>query len=255
MTENLFDTNSTRTQVFKALVGSHNYNLNTPESDKDYKLFVLPTFDDLYSGIEYTYSMTSESEDITTSDIRKLSGLFYKANINSLEILYSKELEILLPKDHKSYEDVKSIFLQRERICTMNMPYLLHSCKGMFFNKKKIMTNSSNKDYSESLGYAPKHAMGAYRIMDFLIRYKSFIEMQADHPFKLAIDYFYEKEQDELLNIRKGIYSLEQINAILDTKYNVALATCEDFYLSKELDTDILLWLNNKLKKIVKDNM
>lgn len=254
MTDNLFNTEE-RIRVFKALVGSHNYNLNTPESDKDYKLFVLPTFDDLYSNKEYSYSMSLDDEDITTSDIRKLSSLFYKANINSLEVLYSKELEILLPKEHKSYEDVKSIFLQRERLCMMNMPYLLQACKGMYFNKKKTMLNSSNKDYCESLGYAPKHAMGAYRIMDFLVRYKTFIEMQAEHPFQLAIDYFYEKEKEELLNIRKGIYSLDQINAILESKYNIVLAVCEEFYLSKEIDTEILLWLNDKLKKIVRDNI
>lgn len=34
----------------KAIVGSHNYNLNTDTSDKDYKYFVLPTFDELYCG-------------------------------------------------------------------------------------------------------------------------------------------------------------------------------------------------------------
>ena len=39
-----------RKVVFKALVGSHNYNLNDETSDKDYKYFVLPTFDDLYTG-------------------------------------------------------------------------------------------------------------------------------------------------------------------------------------------------------------
>ena len=37
-----------RNVAFKALVGSHNYNLNTSDSDKDYKLFVIPTLDDLY---------------------------------------------------------------------------------------------------------------------------------------------------------------------------------------------------------------
>lgn len=39
-----------RIVVLKALVGSHNYNLNTESSDKDYKYFVLPTLDDLYNG-------------------------------------------------------------------------------------------------------------------------------------------------------------------------------------------------------------
>ena len=54
MTDNLINN---RVPVLKALVGSHNYNLNTPESDKDYKLFVLPTFDDLYSREDYTASI------------------------------------------------------------------------------------------------------------------------------------------------------------------------------------------------------
>ena len=37
--------------AFKSLVGSHNYNLNIETSDKDYKVFVFPTFDDLYFNI------------------------------------------------------------------------------------------------------------------------------------------------------------------------------------------------------------
>ena len=255
MTENLHDTNDKRTPIFKALVGSHNYNLNTPESDKDYKLFVLPIFDDLYSGIEYTYSMTSDNEDITTSDIRKLSSLFYKSSINSLEILYSKELEILLPKEHKSYTDIESIFSNRENICKMNMPYLYQSSKGIFNSYRKTMLNKEHKSYNKTLGYSPKQAMNAYRAMDFLSRYKHFIRIGAEHPFSLAMNYFYENDKYELLNIKKGIYSLEQINAILDAKYNRTVVACEQFYLNQELDKEMLLWLNNKLKKIVKDNM
>ena len=92
MTDNL--TNN-RVSVLKALVGSHNYSLNTPESDKDYKLFVLPTFDDLYSREDYTVNINSKEEDIVVYDIRKLSSLFFKANVNYIEVLYSKELEIL----------------------------------------------------------------------------------------------------------------------------------------------------------------
>ena len=61
MTDNL--TNN-RVSVLKALVGSHNYNLNTPESDKDYKLFVLPTYDDLYERKDYSVSVESSKEDI-----------------------------------------------------------------------------------------------------------------------------------------------------------------------------------------------
>lgn len=247
--------NQDRTPVFKALVGSHNYNLNTPESDKDYKLFVLPTFDDLYNKIDYVKSIENDEEDVVIYDIRKLTHLFYKANVNYLEVLYSKELEALIPKDHISWNDLISIITQREQLCKMNMPYLFNACKGMYFNQHNTMLNEKNKDYNKSLGYAPKHAMSAYRIMDFLERYKYFIERQADHPFKLAIEYFEEKDKQELLNIRKGIYSLEQIKSILDTKYKTSIAICEKFYISKEPNEKLKEWLDNKLKKIVKDNI
>lgn len=251
MNENLQD----RTPVFKALVGSHNYSLNTPESDKDYKLFVLPTFDDLYFKHDYTKSITTDEEDIVIYDIRKLSHLFYKANVNYLEVLYSTELKTLLEKDSETYKDLIAIFSQREALCKMNMPYLLNACKGMYFNQTKMMLNEKNKNFNKELGYGPKYAMSAYRIMDFLERYKLFIEMQVDHPFKLAIDYFEDKDKQELLNIRNGIYSLEQIKSILETKYKTSLVICEEFYLGIEPNDKLKEWLDNKLKKIVKDNI
>ena len=43
-------------ELLTCLVGSYNYNLNDKNSDKDYKVFVSPTFDDLYSGNQYTIS-------------------------------------------------------------------------------------------------------------------------------------------------------------------------------------------------------
>lgn len=251
MTDNL--TNN-RVSVLKALVGSHNYNLNTPESDKDYKLFVLPTYDDLYERKDYSASVESSEEDIVVYDIRKLSSLFFKANVNYIEVLYSKELEILLPKEHPNYNDVKAIIDRREEICKMNMPYLFYACKGMYFNKRKMMSNNG-KDHVESLGYAPKHAMGAYRIMDFLVRYKHFIEMNMEHPFHLAINYFEDKDKEELLNIRRGIYSLDQIDAILEAKYKRTLAACEEYYSTQKPNEELLEWVIEKLKKIVKDNI
>lgn len=245
---------NTRLPLIKALVGSHNYNLNTSESDKDYKVFVLPTFDDLYSNTDYTQSISSDKEDMVVHDVRKLSQLFYKANVNYLEVLYSKDLQILLPKDHKSYEDLIELINKREEICKMNMPYLFHACKGMYYTYKKTMLNE-NKDFIESLGYAPKLAMGAYRIMDFLTRYKQFIRMDVQDPFALAINYFHEDEKHELLNIRNGIYSLDQMNAILEAKYNRTMAACEQYYLNQEEDIELKAWIDNKLKKIIKDNM
>lgn len=91
-----------RKVVFKALVGSHNYNLNTLESDKDYKVFVLPTFDDLYFNNSFSKSCIGETEDFDVHDIRKCSSLWYKANVNFLEVLFSEKFKVKSDLDDKS---------------------------------------------------------------------------------------------------------------------------------------------------------
>ena len=37
-------------EVARVLYGSQNYGLDTPESDRDYKVLMCPEFDDLYHG-------------------------------------------------------------------------------------------------------------------------------------------------------------------------------------------------------------
>lgn len=80
--------------AFKALVGSHNYNLADENSDKDYKMFVLPTFEDLYKGKMYSKQIIGETEDLDVHDIRKIVNLFYKSNINFIEVLFTNELHV-----------------------------------------------------------------------------------------------------------------------------------------------------------------
>ena len=58
------------------IVGSHNYNLTTENSDKDYKLFILPEFEDLYSGNLFsTPNVVSSTMDYDIHDIRQLPKL------------------------------------------------------------------------------------------------------------------------------------------------------------------------------------
>ncbi|NEW04903.1 hypothetical protein GK047_02580 [Paenibacillus sp. SYP-B3998] len=57
------------------------------------KLFVLPTFDDLYNGVVYKNFTTSEIEDVEIHDVRKLEKLLYNSNLTFLELLYSVEIE------------------------------------------------------------------------------------------------------------------------------------------------------------------
>lgn len=237
-------THGGRKPLLKALVGSHNYNLNVPESDKDYKIFVMPTFDDLYYKNEFTNNKVGETEDYDVHDIRKLTHLFFKANVNFLEVLYSTELEILVDKTEPEYKYLKTIINKREAICKMNMKYLYEACVGMHLQRKKIFIKNNDA----------KQAMTSYRILDFLTRYKSAIESNVDHPFEVAMRYS-EEEREKLLNMRKGIYSKEQYLSILDTKLKQVKESCEEYYKSKEAKEDIKTFVDNQVKEMIKETL
>ena len=76
----------------KFLVGSNNYNLDLPESDKDYKGVVMPNFTDLY----FNKTLNAQiDEHKSLVDYRFFCQKLAKANPNYVEMLFSKEKEFL----------------------------------------------------------------------------------------------------------------------------------------------------------------
>ena len=76
----------------KFLVGSNNYNLDLPDSDKDYKGVVMPNFIDLYFN-KTLNAQIDEHESLV--DYRFFCQKLAKANPNYIEMLFSKEKEFL----------------------------------------------------------------------------------------------------------------------------------------------------------------
>lgn len=192
---------------FKALYGSHNYGLNRPDSDKDYKAFYFPDFDDLYEGKILSKQEVGEQRDVEYHDVRKLPELFRKANVNFLEILFSVEVV----KNDRLYDQ---LFEFREEIARMNLPYLFDACIGMFIKKQKEFARDANRELQK----ANKHAMSAYRILDFLERY----DKQGFNQFGQAI-YYGDTEEDRkvksfMMAMRDGVYSPYELNLILQEK-------------------------------------
>ena len=75
-------------QIAKMLYGSQNYNLNTPESDKDYKVIEFPDAEDLF----YVKTLNRQlSENESVWDVRNFLKYLMKANPNALELLFSVE--------------------------------------------------------------------------------------------------------------------------------------------------------------------
>ena len=76
----------------KFLVGSNNYNLDLPDSDKDYKEVVMPNFTDLY----FNKTLNAQiDEHKSLVDYRFFCQRLVKANPNYVEMLFSKEKEFL----------------------------------------------------------------------------------------------------------------------------------------------------------------
>ncbi|WP_017754154.1 DNA polymerase beta superfamily protein [Calidifontibacillus oryziterrae] len=227
-----------RKLCFKALVGSYNYNLNTKQSDKDYKIFFYPNFDDLYNGGQYSKALISTDEDVEFHDIRKLPSLLYKSNVNFMEVLFSEEYEIF---DHDFFNKV---IVLRDDISKINLPYLYDACYGMYLQK--------SKEFYRDQADAPiektcKHAMGAYRILDFLDRFHK----NSFSSFKKAIQYnSSDSNRDLLLEIRNGKFNSSQlINMITAKESEVRLL--EEVYKSFAANES----LKEKVENLVKESV
>lgn len=231
--------------LFQALVGSHNYNLNDEHSDLDYKIFTLPTFDDLYHRNQYAKAEVGITADYDVHDIRKLVDLVWKSNINFVEVLFSKNVMMdIINLKKETHFLLKELFGLRDEIAVMNLPYLYNACIGMYYSKMKLLHKGTagTQHLVDKYGWDTKQGMHAYRCLDFLDRF-------AENNFTSFKDamYYNDDERDVLLKIKYGEVSLPQFEEIVHNK----LQTLEEFYKSEyQLEPNIAI--KNKLEHIIK---
>ena len=163
--------------MLKFLVGSHNYNLNTEESDKDWKVFLYPSFDNLYNNTYNTRPTTiTENEDVETKDIRQMMDLFEKCNPAYFELLYSKESD---HSDNMSESKFLNYILKnRDAIIFHNLPKFFSACMGTYDQKIKSLLKgtSGTQHLMEKFGYDTKAGVHAYRNLDIIERLYVIIE-------------------------------------------------------------------------------
>lgn len=233
-----------RKELLVASVGSTNYNLVDELSDYDYKKFVCPTFDDLYNKKMYSNSYTSEECDYTVHDIRKLSELIYKANINFIEVLFATKkqypMEMCWIIDHAS------------ELSIANLPYLYDACIGMYYTKiNKIHSGTATtKELVDKYGYDTKGAMCAYRVLDFLVR-------MAENGFDFGKAIRYEDDdpmRSILMNIKRGSFTESTFSAMIEERKSWAFKVKGDFK-SKEVNTAIFKELDSHIYNIVRGSI
>jgi predicted nucleotidyltransferase len=193
--EDLYD----RKVAIKALVGSHNYNLNTANSDEDYKYFVFPTFDDLYTGKMFSTSVQSETLDYDCHDIRQFANLIWKANINFVEVLYSCNIRFV--------PALAPIFCNRDMFSLMNPFTFYNATYGMHLMKMKELHKGTAKTDAlvEKFGYDTKQACHALRCLYVLDRVASGMSMGEALWFEDG-----SHDRDILMHIKNSEYTEDE---------------------------------------------
>lgn len=238
--------------LFSAMVGSTNYNLNSNSSDKDYKCFVLPSFDDLYDGVFYSKSIISDVVDLDVHDIRKITKLFWKSNINFMEVLFSREIVINPEIEITSKDNLFKLFFMRNEIAVINLPYLFNACVGMSINKKNSVEKGTEgtQDLVLKYGYDTKQAQHSIRVLNFLERF-----LNTNFNFQKAIYYpENDKDRDMLLNIKNGNLSLNEYYNF-HKNYLEKIEEIKEEYISKKLNNELLKEIEDLIKNIIKEEM
>jgi uncharacterized protein len=195
-----------REVVCKAMVGSHNYNLNGVNSDVDWKYFVSPTFDDLYKGKMFSKAEQSDTLDYDVHDIRQLGNLLWKSNVNFIEVLFSRDLIFA--------NGLSWIFENREQVAQMNLPLFCSATKGLHFQKMGSLLKGTAKTdiLVEKFGYDTKQACHAMRALMTLERFANTHSMAQTLYFENS-----DTDRQILVDIKTGAYSLEEFKNMVDS--------------------------------------
>lgn len=161
-----------RKVVFTTVYGSWNYGTADSTSDTDYKVFVMPTLEYLYTNSQYSYSGKMENaDDIEIHDIRKLPSLLSKANPSYLEIIASDYIWA-----NEGFEDyVKFLTDNKYKIGNANMKALYHAAKGIMHEKmgaikKGYPSQETNEGWKRKqlYGYDCKQLLHFIRISNMI---------------------------------------------------------------------------------------
>ena len=196
------------------LQGSQNYGLDTPQSDVDTKLIVVPSFKDIAMNRKpvSTTHVRANEEHTDWKDIRLYIQTFRKQNLNFREILFTN-YSIVNPIYEKQWNRLVE---SREAITHFNPYRSVQSMKGIALEKYHAMEHEypSKVEVLKKYGYDPKQLHHLVRVSDYLDRYI------AGESYESCLDPGPMKQ--ELIEIKEGKYSLAEARVIADkTKAHV----------------------------------
>lgn len=156
-----------REVMFITSYGSTNYGTRTADSDNDYKVWLMPTLDDIYRGKMFASNIKYDGDDYEFHDIRKLNTLLKKSNPTYLEIFAAKET-MINPKFQELWDWLQ---FNRERLASANLKGYHSATKGMANQKitaikKDMPYEETNEGYKRRMefGYDTKQLLHVVRL-------------------------------------------------------------------------------------------
>lgn len=190
--------------IFRCIVGSRAFGLDSEDSDTDRRGIYLPTADQHWSLYGIPEQLENEATQEAYWELQKFLVLALKANPNILECLYSPLVELATPLGEELLE-IKSIFLSKLVYQTYN-GYVLSQFKKM------------QADLRNQGQIKPKHLMHLIRLL------LSGIKVLREGHVSLNV----QAERERLLAIRRGEMPWTEVNAWrgqLHQEFNQAYAS------------------------------
>lgn len=231
-----------RPVAIKALVGSHASNLQTPSSDEDWKYFVTPSFDDLYSGTMFSRANQSDTFDYDCHDIRKLGELIWKANVNFMVVLFSPVVEC--------NPGLQWIFDNADRYASMNLPQFYNSTINMHMEKMSTLGKGTAKTdiLVEQFGYDTKQATHALRCLYLLHRISQ--GMSVREAF-----WFDGKDRDVLLGVKSGGMTRDEFTEYVRIYRSIHGEAIKQWFSNQVANEELSMELNQGIKTFIRINL
>lgn len=229
--------------VGHVLVGSQNYGLDGPESDKDYKVLLCPDSEDFYFYKKVEKNDVPKGLDknfYSPMDVRTFDRNLRAGNPNCLEMLWSKEYEDLYLDLETYMDEARDMFEQG---------YLVMVFSQFFSAVKGVVFNSLSR-----YGVNRKSASRAFF-------WKNFVERVAFNNFVVRKEFWFcEAAREFRFNETFELPALEDLQASFQFLENWVLKKSEEAYLSLN-DAELLRYkgmaahLQERMKQFVFGNL
>lgn len=234
---------------FIALQGSQNYNLDTYEelyeSDFDWKVFVYPTFEDVYYGRKVSKTIEYEFGQFELKDIRLFPELLSKMNSSYLELLYTDYFF-----GEPLFRDCANQLIT-ERVCL-----LVKTLMGMALEKQSALCKpyAGLVDKLEKFGgYDPKQLHHAYRIKYMLCRLNDSFGTTNFINYKNILEFSSGSfAHQHLMDVKvNGVVSKSEAERQMEDVISKCRAIYERFWEEKQPKFEIKSDALNKIEKLV----